>query len=109
MTLGFTLNDGQSCKSGPDAFTKSHIFDATLKITSIETILSNREWEIVQINFFHRKERLVAVGNTDGWVKKIAGRRHNFEIADDEQLIGCEINQNHDDCGGIVWLKMKLK
>ena len=48
-------------------------------------------------------------GQSDAYVKKWGGRREVFEIADDEQLIGCELD--YDDIKnfiGVIWLKMKL-
>ena len=48
---------------------------------------------IVKINFYHHTERLVKVGEEDDdyWLVWEGGRREVFEIADDEQLIGCEL------------------
>ena len=45
-----------------------------------------------QCNFYHYHEKLVAVGCTDKVVEKFGGRREVFEMADDEQLIGCELD-----------------
>ena len=35
-------------------------------------------------------------------------RREVFEIADDEQLIGCSLNHNNHYFIGLTWLTMKL-
>jgi hypothetical protein len=55
--------------------------------------MHKNEHNINQINFFHHQERLVAVGENDDYVKKYCKRREVFDIADDEQLIGCELDQ----------------
>ena len=49
---------------------------------------------ICQINFYHYKQRLVEEmgGYSDEFVDKNGGRRETFEIAEDEQLIGCELD-----------------
>ena len=46
------------------------------------------------MNFYHHGERLVQVGWDDGDVKKSKGRQEFFEIAEDEQLIGCELDRS---------------
>ena len=56
-------------KAGKKNFTNKHIFDPAKKITKIETIIVHTEWDIMQINFYHHEERLVAVGLDDVWVK----------------------------------------
>ena len=45
------------------------------------------------LSFFHLQERLVAVGlSDDDSISKYGGSVEAFEIADDEHLIGCELN-----------------
>ena len=58
--LGLTLYDGQSCsvKLGKRLFYKSYIFDPQKKITMVETIVNQYEYEILRINFFSGEERL---------------------------------------------------
>ena len=64
---------------------------------------------IQQINFYHHEERLVTVGNSDDWyVMEYGGRREIFEIADNEQLIGCELDHCKDYFRGVTWLKWKI-
>ena len=94
-SLGFTLTDGQTCKAGSDEFCDSHIFEPSKKITRVECIITEYEREIVQINFYHDGERLVMVGKNDDEVKEHGGdgRKEVFEIAEDEQLIGCELDE----------------
>ena len=54
------------------------------------------------------------MGSDDDWVKKTGGRVEVFEIAEDEQLIGCELHEWIDDdghadfCAGVTWIKIKL-
>ena len=45
------------------------------------------------------------------------GRKESFEIADDEQLIGCRLDEGKDEMDddwkgdqflGVMWIKMKL-
>jgi hypothetical protein len=43
------------------------------------------------VNFYHQKERLERVGEDDEYVKRSGGRKKVFEIAGDEQLIGCQL------------------
>ena len=95
LTLGFTLIDGQSVKVGMKwNFSKSHTFDPTKKITRVETMIDMHEDVILRINFYHHGERLVAVGlRKDADVEVRGGRVEVFDIADDEQLIGCKFDQ----------------
>ena len=81
---GFTLSDGQTCEDGARFFTNSHTFDPTKKITRVVCIISILEDIFTQINFYHLRERLVAVGDNDYWVKRNSGRREVFNIAEDE-------------------------
>ncbi len=52
------------------------------------------------------------MGENDDWVKKHGGRVEVFEIAEDEQLIGCELHEvtydNEDIFAGVNWIKIKL-
>ena len=103
------LNDGQSCKAGQKFDVhKSHIFDPTKKITRVRVIISKGEIFFNQISFYHHQERLVTVGWSDQMVKKEKGRMVIFNIADDEQLIGCELDQCEKHLRGVTWLKIKV-
>ncbi len=66
----------------------------------------------MQINFYHGQESLVAVGINDERVKILGGRVEVFEIAEDEQLIGCELHEMtyyvNSYFGGVTWIKIKL-
>ena len=88
-TIGFTINDSQDCKVGPDDFEATHTFDPSKKISKIVVIIDDPEFEIMQINFYHRKQIIVKLGWSDKKVKKRGKRREVFEIGDDEKLIGC--------------------
>ena len=46
----------------------------------------------MQINFFSGEERLVSTGWSDDDGKRHGGRVEVFEIADDERLIGCQLD-----------------
>ncbi len=71
----------------------SHNFDPTKKITKVECIIQRYEHLILQINLYSGKERLIqVVGYSDGIVERWGGRVETFEIADDEQLIGCKLD-----------------
>ncbi len=52
------------------------------------------------------------MGLDDNYVKLDGGRVEVFEIAEGEQLIGCEIHEWIDDDGsfsaGVTWIKIKL-
>ena len=95
-------------------FTRSHVFDQSKKITKIVTTIGKYEREIAQINFFSGEELLCRVGYTDDYVKqyRAGGRVVTFEIAADEQLIGCELDYDHGVSGdfflGVTWLKWKI-
>ena len=113
-TLSFTLNDVQIGKAGKDNLTESHTFDPAKKITRVQCIIGKDEYAIIQINFYHKYERLVTVlgSDTDVWVVKLdggAGRREVFEIGDDEQLIGCRLYHVKEYFRGLTWLKMKVR
>ncbi len=90
-------------------FKPSHTFDQAKKITKVEVIISKDEWNLCQTNFYCGDELLVAVGEDDNDVKEWAGRRETFEIAENEKLIGCELNHSKNYVCGITWLKMKLQ
>ena len=70
----------------------------------------------MQINFFSGEELLCTVGySDDNWrMKNCAGRVVKFEIAADEQLIGCELDHGTNSLGrgdffvGVTWLKWKI-
>ena len=61
----------------------------------------------MQINFYSGKERLVKVGYEDDFVQENFGRKETFDIADDDQLIGCELDYNSNFFCGVKWIKMK--
>ncbi len=75
-------------------------------------IFSVIEHDINQINFYSGEEKLAKVGFSDDHLKKWGKRVEIFEIADDEQLIGCELYHgpfNSKDCFlGVAWLKCKI-
>ena len=62
------------------------------------------------ISFYHDEERLVQIGCSDNDLKNyfFGERREVFEIAEDEQLIGCELEYD-ENCWFccVTWLKMK--
>jgi hypothetical protein len=48
------------------------------------------------------------VGNpNDVYVKKWGGRVETFDIAADEQLIGCKLDHDDRYFRGLTWIKMK--
>ena len=115
--LSLTLSDDQSCeaRSRFGGFTDSHTFDRAKNITQVKVIIHKDEKWIIKIKFFSGEEKLVAVGYTDdAYVAKISGRVETFEIAVDEQLIGCELDHGTDVRGqndflrGVTWLKWKI-
>ena len=117
LTLGFTLTDGESCKSGATRdFECSHTFDQSKKITRIKTIIHSNENDILQINFFAGEQLLCKLGCHDDDLVKYYGvkdRVVTFEIAADEQLIGCELYNGPNGYGndffkGVTWMKWKI-
>ena len=48
--ISFTINDGQTCIGGLNHFENSHFFDATKKITRIETLIQHDESEVLMIS-----------------------------------------------------------
>ena len=69
----------------------------------------------MRINFNHHQKRLVEVGEADDMVNRKGGSREVFSIADDEQLIGCELDERPSTFDetktcfvGVTWLKIKL-
>ena len=93
--IGFTLNDGQSSKEGntPKCFGKD--FDPKKKITSVECLIDKEEVSFNQINFYSGTERLARIGDRED--RTDDDRREVFNIAEDEQLIGCELHQLNSD------------
>ena len=41
-------------------------------------------------------------------MKAMGGRVEVFDIAEDEQLIGCELDSDKDYFLGVKWIKMRL-
>ncbi len=73
-------------------------------------IIGDNEDHIARINFYSGAKRLVAVGwPNDEKVKEINGRVELFEIADEEELIGCKLDHCKDYLRGVTWLKMKVR
>jgi hypothetical protein len=109
--LEFTLNDGQFCKAGKEKdfdrkFMISHTFNPSKKITKIEVIIDRDEYIMCQI---HKEEIILVVGDDDHeWVKRRGVRKEVFEIADDEQLIGCRLYRMDENFEGLKWMKMKV-
>ncbi len=65
---------------------------------------------IMRINFYSGQETLVQVGAYDEIVETNGGRVEIFEIASDEQLIGCKWDLDEKLCKiGVTWLKMKVR
>ncbi len=66
---------------------------------------------ILRINFYSGQETLVKVGwRNDDDVQNYGGRVEIFEIASDEQLIGCKWDLDEKLCNiGVTWLKMKVR
>ena len=96
-TLGFTLSDGQSCKAGRFACNYRHTFYPDKKITRVECIIFRSENFLEQIHFLHNEERLVWVGDKLDYSRYFVGttRVEVFDIADDEQLIGFELDETN--------------
>ena len=115
-TLGFTLSDGQTCRAGTSwDFVNSHVFDQSKKITKIVTTVHWNEVDIAQIKFWSAQELLCTVGYPDDGKEPWGGRVVSFEIAADEQLIGCELEHGNQDYRGkgdyfkgVTWLKWKI-
>ena len=107
-TIGITLTDGASAKAGKLNCFSKHAFDPAKKITRVEVIFNRSENEFMQTNFFSGEERLVSIGLPDNLVKDWEGRKETFEMADDEQLIGCELGCNDFYFLSVRWLAIKV-
>lgn len=91
-TLDFTLNDGQTLKTGTTRdFYNGHTFDRNKKITKVEVVISNDKRGVLQINFYSGEELLVKLGWPGEWYKANGGRVEICEITEEEQLIGCQL------------------
>ena len=60
------------------------------------------------MNFYSGDELLVKVGWDDQTLENDGGRKETFEIAYDEQLIGCELGCNDFYFLSVRWLAMKV-
>ena len=66
----------------------------------------------LRIKFYHKKEILAEMGlELESRLRRIVGSaiafiKKTFTIAEDEQLIGCEVLKHHTGIG-LTWLKMK--
>ena len=112
-SIGFTLSDGQTYRVGTLDCEDSHTFDPQKKITKV--VCKYGDDELRQIKFYCKEEKLVGLGISDEEIEEIREEDPNilieediFEIADDEQLIGCEIDHFANSFLGVTWLKMKL-
>ena len=71
--------------------------------------MGNSEWWIGQINFYSETETLAKLGEPDDIYMLESARVERFEIAFDEQLIGCELYIDVNNYFiGLTWLKCKL-
>ena len=62
------------------------------------------------MSFYSEQETLVKVGENDYWVKVYGGRVESFEIASEEQLIGCKVSlEKKGFFIGVTWIKMQVK
>ena len=88
-----TLSDGQTCRAGNKDFENSYEIPATSKITKIETIGfvngSYIDSWIAQIILYDKNGILKKLGSDE----YALGTKDTFMIADNEQLIGCELDQ----------------
>ena len=71
-------------------------------------MLNQYETRIYIINFYSHEELIANTGNPDWFREDWNGRLEEFVIAEDEQLIGCELDHDEFYFRGITWLKMKL-
>ena len=92
--IGFTLSDGQPSKQGiiPKCF--GHSFDPAKKITRVECFIDTDEESFDKISFYSEQQRLYTIGDSEDEEKLNDNRKEVFDIADDEVLIGCELD--HD-------------
>jgi hypothetical protein len=105
-----TLSNLESCGPGSDKVNKSYTFDPNKKITKVKVIIGDLESKIIRINFYSGKLRLVKVGMNDLYVKVNSGRVESFEIASEEQLIGCKVSlEKKGYFEGMTWIKMQMK
>ena len=107
-TLGMTLSDGSACKAGtcnPNYNTSFNI-DPTKPIANIEMIMRQDEGILGQINFFDKNGgNLYKIGD-DSYT---TGRRETFLIAENERLIGCEIDYGARFVSGITFIKWTIE
>jgi hypothetical protein len=102
--MGFTLNDGSSCKVGTNNFNNSWELPETLKLTKIEVVLSSPNPHIGQI-VFHDKSGIVKKLGSDQYAN---GTKEVFELAENERWIGCELEHSTAYLMGITLLKWKV-
>jgi hypothetical protein len=106
--LGLVLSDGQSFNAGIKDMNESKTFEISKKITKVECLLDTDERVFLGIFFYHGKERLISLrfGFFPG--TGYSEKREVFDIAENEQLIGCELNHRLTNFFGVTWIKMKL-
>ena len=98
--MGLTTNNGETCKGGDDPIVKTRKLPADIK--KIEVIFQQSEAFIFQIRFYCRDNSKFKIGGTDYWN---AGRVETFTLADDEVLLGCELDHTQQHTVGITWIK----
>jgi hypothetical protein len=107
-TFGMTLSDGLACKAGTEYPNYNNCFyiDPTKPIAKIEMIMHTNDNLLGQINFFDKNgDYLYKMGN-DAYA---TGRRETFLIADNERLIGCEIDYGAKYVSGITFIKWTIE
>ncbi len=107
-TFGMTLSDGSACKAGTEYPNYNLCFkiDPDKPIAKIEIIMRKDEIMLGQINFFDKNG-----GNLCKMVSDSVetGRRETFLIAENERLIGCEIDYGARFVSGITFIKWKIE
>ena len=104
------FSDGSEYGVGTKEYSQSYTFEPNKKITKIECIMEKSEWDLLRITFYSGKETLVKVGSAnDDMVNFYGGRVEEFNIADDEKLIGCKLDYSEHHFLGVTWIKMKVR
>ncbi len=107
-TFGMTLSDGSACKAGTayPNYNTCFIIDPTKPIAKIEMIMQIEETILGQINFFDKNGGNLCKIGVDG---NATGRRETFVIAENERLIGCEIDYGKNYVSGITFIKWTIE
>ena len=102
-----TLSDSSTCKAGASyQCNKNFDIKETTKICKIDVWILNDESCILEIIFYDDKNNIIKKLGSE--YEQLRGRKETFLIAENERLIGCELEYDTNNLWGITFLKWEI-